>query len=459
MSSALGDLNGVVIVVLRLTCAHAYQDVAPCARCHRAESDAFRASPMGNSIGPPAAQPVGRITHGRSGSVITVEQREGQMVHRLSQGFTAEYPVGYQIGANRVGYTYLVQIGTYLFESPASWYRAHGWDLSPGYAFQPALDFDRLVDARCLFCHSDQPEFIGTEGHRFSGQPLNGIRCDRCHGLGEDHARRPSAGNIVNPAKLPAAARDSICEQCHLEGETRMLNPGKRWLDFRPGEPFEQVAVTYLAAQQGGASHAVSQSEQLARSKCLQASGGRLWCATCHNPHKQKTTAAEIRQVCRSCHPALSQAAHPAAQSDCVSCHMPRLMPVDIPHAANTDHSIPRRPHPLEDTASAAPDRLVPWREPPAPFRDRDLGLAEIILGDRQHSAALRESGTRLLGQLPVAPDEKDAKLLAAIGRRCPGKGRLGTCPRSGTPRRRACPRQWSGRIHPGHGSPPVGRP
>ena len=100
--------------------------------------------------------------------------------------------------------------------------------------------------------YSDQPEFIGTELPLFGIQPLNGIRCDRCHGLGEDHARRPSAGNIVNPAKLPAAARDSICEQCHLEGETRMLNPGKRWLDFRPGEPFEQVAVTYLAAQQGG---------------------------------------------------------------------------------------------------------------------------------------------------------------------------------------------------------------
>ena len=299
---------------------------------------------MGNSIAVPAVLPPGRIAHDLTGSVITVEQRGRPRIRLQGEGFTAEYPVAYQIGANRVGYTYLVEIGSYLFESPASWYRSHGWDLSPGYASQPELDFDRLVDARCLFCHSDRPEFTGAEGHRLSGAKLAAISCDRCHGPGEEHARHPSAGNIVNPVKLPPAARDSICEQCHLEGETRMLNPGKHWPDFQPGEPFEQVAVTYIGSRQGATAHAVSQSEQLARSKCLQASGGRLWCATCHNPHKQKTDAAEVRRVCVSCHATLSVAAHPASTADCVSCHMPRLTPDDIPHAANTDHSIPRRP-------------------------------------------------------------------------------------------------------------------
>ena len=238
---------------------------------------------------------------------------------------------------------------------------------------QPELDFDRLVDARCLFCHSDRPEFTGAEGHRFSGAQLAAISCDRCHGPGEEHARHPSAGNIVNPVKLPPAARDSICEQCHLEGETRMLNPGKRWLDFRPGEPFEQVAATYIGARQGATTHAVSQSEQLARSKCLPASGGRLWCATCHNPHRQKTDAAEVRRVCISCHATLSKAAHPSSTSECVSCHMPRLTPDDIPHAANTDHSIPRRPQPR--SKSATPLRIR-W----FPGASRRWGFAIAIL-------------------------------------------------------------------------------
>jgi Tetratricopeptide repeat len=370
---------------------------------------------MGNSIGLPAALPVGRITHELTGAVITIDRHNSQMIQRLAGDLTAAYPIAYQIGANRVGHTFLVQIGSYLFESPASWYRSHGWDFSPGYANEPELDFDRLVDARCLFCHSDRPEFSGAEGHRFSKGQLSAISCDRCHGPGEEHARHPSAANIVNPVKLTPTARDSICEQCHLEGMTRMLNPGKRWLDFQPGEVFEQVAVTYLGSRQGRTAHAVSQSEQLASSKCMTASGERLWCATCHNPHKQKTEATEVRVACVSCHPSLSKAAHPAPPSECVSCHMPRLTADDIPHAANTDHSIPRQPRRFDQAGNAAPDTLVPWREPPAEFRDRDLGLAEIIAGDRYRSAALHESGTRMLEQLPVTADEKDAKLLTAL--------------------------------------------
>jgi hypothetical protein len=370
---------------------------------------------MGNSIGPPVALPGGRITHELSGSVITVEQRDRQMVHLLAQRLTAEYPIAYQIGAGRVGYSYIVPIGSYFFESPASWYRSHGWDLSPGYVGLRDLDFDRRVDARCLFCHADRPEFTGAEGHRFSGHQLAAISCDRCHGPGDDHARHPSARNIVNPAKLAPAERNSICEQCHLEGETRVLNPGKSWLDFRPGEPFEQVAATYLGSQHGGTTHAVSQSEQLARSKCQTASGARLWCATCHNPHKQKTDPAEVRQACVSCHPTLSKAAHQGNPTECTSCHMPRLTPDDIPHSASTDHSIPRRPLPLSKAGNAAPDELIPWREPPAQFRDRDRALAEIIVGDKYQSAALRESGIRVLNRVPLTPEEKDAKLLTAL--------------------------------------------
>ncbi len=52
--------------------------------------------------------------------------------------------------------------------------------------------------------------------------------------------------NIVNPAKLPKRARDSVCEQCHLEGEVRILNPGRSWRDFQPGNNLEQTAAVYV---------------------------------------------------------------------------------------------------------------------------------------------------------------------------------------------------------------------
>ena len=35
------------------------------------------------------------------------------------------------------------------------------------------------------------------------------------------------------------AARASVCEQCHLVGETRVPNPGKAISDFRPGQTLE----------------------------------------------------------------------------------------------------------------------------------------------------------------------------------------------------------------------------
>jgi hypothetical protein len=352
-----------------------------------------------------------------SGSVITIEQRGRQMVHILAErGLTAEYPVAYQIGSGKIGYTYLVQIGSYLFESPASWYRSHGWDTSPGYGRMPELDFDRLVDSACLYCHADRAEFTGAEGRRFSGVQLTAIGCDRCHGPGDEHARHPSAKNIVNPANLPQAARNSICEQCHLEGEVRLLNPGKRWLDFRPGDSFEVTAVTYLASKNRGPAHAVSQAEQLALSKCVAGTGGRFWCATCHDPHKQTVDATQgVREVCVSCHPTLSKAAHPAGLTECVSCHMPRLAPDDIPHTASTDHRILRRPGPQGEAPTSGPDTLAPWREPPAQFRDRDLALADLMASVKYRSNALRDSGWKLLNGIALSRDENDATLLSAL--------------------------------------------
>jgi hypothetical protein len=291
------------------------EDRAPvCAKCHAKETAAYLKSPMGNSIAPPTPLAAGRVARKASKIEMSIEEREGRMIHSLTEnGLSAEYPIAYQIGAGKVGYTYIVRIGEYLFESPASWYRQHGWDLSPGYQRMPAVDFDRLIDSVCLFCHADNGKFLASDGRRFSGVKLEPIGCDRCHGPGEEHVRQPSAKNIVNPSKLARRARDSICEQCHLEGETRLLNPGKTWQDYHPGEELERTAVTYLFTENNQQVKAVAQVEQLALSRCVRESGGKLWCASCHKPH------------------AASKAAH-AGVTECISCHMPRLTSGDIPH-------------------------------------------------------------------------------------------------------------------------------
>ena len=173
------------------------------------------------------------------------------MFHVLAErGLTAEYEVAYQIGNGIKGRTYAVQVGHYLLESPLSWYAGSGWDVSPGFESLPLLDFDRPITANCLFCHAGRVKFDDADGRRLDvsgdGGRVQAITCERCHGDGAAHARRPSSRNIVNPAALSGAARDSVCEQCHLEGETRILNPGKSLDDYRPGEPLEQTLVTYL---------------------------------------------------------------------------------------------------------------------------------------------------------------------------------------------------------------------
>ena len=368
---------------------------------------------MGQSMVPPARLPPARVTHRLSQSVLTSEQRNGQMIHGLSErGLTAQYTVQYQIGGDFMGRTYLVPVGAYMFESPLTYFKRYGWDLSPGYSPMTTIDFDRGMDDTCLFCHVDSAKFADEDGRRLKSTRLEPLSCGRCHGVGDEHALHPSATNIVNPAKLPHAERDSTCEQCHLEGATRILNPGKRWDDVHPGEKTEATFSTYvLVGGNNAAVNAVNHVEQLRQSKCVKETGGRLWCGSCHNPHGEPVNrAAEIKAVCTSCHSTLSRDNHPAGLSECTSCHMPSAGTTDIPHAARTDHRILRKP---SEASVSEPSRVSVWRDPAPENRDRNLGLAEVFLGLTNRLPEVAEDGWRLLNAIPDA--KRDASVLSDL--------------------------------------------
>jgi predicted CXXCH cytochrome family protein len=389
-----------------------------CGVCHPKETARYLESAMGKSVGRPASLPSGRVIQAGSGSTISVEERGGQMVHRLTaRGLTAEYPIGYQIGAGKAGYSYVVEIGGYLLQSPASYFKRSGWDISPGYENVEFLEFDRVVKEACLFCHTDAARLYASKPQRSTSPILLPISCERCHGPSGDHVRKPSAKNIVNPAKLPPQARDSVCEQCHLEGEARILNPGKRFMDFRPGDDLEETLAVYIPTQNGRSVRAVSHAEQLAESWCARLSGGKLWCGTCHNPHGQTVDRSrEIRDICMTCHRALSKPAHVEGHLECASCHMPARAPKDISHTAVTDHRIRRQPG-REDEASAANiGTLVAWREPPAEFRQRDLGLASLQAASKHKLQSLGEAGVKLLASLPPSQQNEDPEVLTSLG-------------------------------------------
>ncbi|MEO8663551.1 MAG: tetratricopeptide repeat protein, partial [Bryobacteraceae bacterium] len=325
-------------------------------------------------------------------------------------------------GAN--AFSYVVRVGDYLFQSPISYYsKKKVWDVAPGYESDDNPDFTRPITVECLLCHSGRPLPVEGTLNRYQDPPFaaEGISCERCHGPVEEHLKRPSAATIINPKRLAPRARDSICEQCHLTGEARIPNPGRHISDFQPGQELEDVfSVFVYQSPVEGAIKVVSHAEQLALSRCALASAGRLSCGTCHNPHE--ASPPSYRAKCLECHAGRLAPAHQAASRDCISCHMQRQPTRDGGHTAFTDHRISRVPM-TRKTSTDAGLKLVPWQPPPASLATRNLGLANIVAGDREHNALLMDTGFRLLsGNDDLWKD--DHAVLTALGLVILRKGR-----------------------------------
>lgn len=388
-----------------------------CLPCHPQEVTRFRASPMGNSVSKRFELPDGAFEHPASGSRIRIYSSDGELHHELTErGLTADYPIAYAIGAGKVGQSFLVAVHNHLFQSPASYYTAREqWDVSPGYEKEKILDFNRSITSDCLFCHSNSGVKPGVVNE------LEPISCERCHGSAEAHLRNPVPGSIVNPAKLAGRQRDSVCEQCHLEGATAVLNPGKYWWDFKPGEPLESVEAHYVYRSNSGmapALAAVSQAEQLVLSRCYRESSGRLWCGSCHDPHGDPAAhEKQVKQTCLGCHQSAQlSTTHNASQQDCTGCHMPKRAATDIAHAAITDHLIAA--HPSQTKASFPARELTVWHEPAPSIVERDFGLANFYVAKRDGSSREFQTAFRLLAS--AHDDEAEAAsgyILLAAGK------------------------------------------
>ncbi|MGH9581958.1 MAG: hypothetical protein ACRD4O_03350, partial [Bryobacteraceae bacterium] len=325
----------------------------------------------------------------------------------------------YIIGSGSHAFGYLAQIGNHLFQSPIAYYTArHAWGMAPGYEGTTRPNFSRPVSLECLTCHSGRPRAVPNTLNSYLDPPIaeEGIQCERCHGDASRHLKNPVPGSILNPATLPVAARDSICEQCHLAGEVRVPNPGRNISDFRPGEPLEDVYSTYVFRRSPQASiKVISQSEELAMSACARNSGGRLWCGTCHNPHETPAhPAAYFRKRCLTCHAATLSAAHAAPGRNCIACHMPRRPASNGSHTAFTDHRISRRPG-VSASTGAAPPVLIAWRKPAPALRDRNLAIALVTAGLENRVPGQVIRGYRMLTAIEGSLSN-DASALTVLG-------------------------------------------
>lgn len=398
---------------------------SPCARCHPKEVAGYAATQMAHSLGPPRPEPPGAFLQAKSNSRYSVAWTQNRLVQRLERAdSTQEYQASFAIGSGAHAVGYLIQLKDHLFQSPFCYYPKRGWGLAPGYETQSNPDFSRPVTPACLFCHSGLARPKADTLNSYQEPPFahESITCERCHGPSEAHLRNPVPGSIVNPARLPDRARDSVCEQCHLIGEARRTNPGKQFSDFHAGQNLEDVFSVYvyegsLEPSSANPFKVISQSQELALSQCAQRSEGKLWCGTCHNPHAQPANPISyFRNRCLSCHGAALLRTHAKPNEDCIGCHMPKREVTDGAHTTFTDHRITRRTIPDFTTEVPVEDRkLVAWREPPTEFAKRNLGLADVEVGEKLRSKSLTLAGMQLLlACWSVFPD--DAAVLASIG-------------------------------------------
>lgn len=421
-----------------------YVDPAACNGCHSDIWQTYSQTGMGRSF--QRLRPGGRAYaastpyyHAASDRHYEMALRDGRYFQRRFQTDSAgaevnvlEKEAHFVMGSGSHARTFLhLSPSGKLSQLPLGWYAEGGgrWRMSPGYDRRNHDGFQRVIAYDCMFCHNGYPEVPAGQdlpGRRplYRGAIPEGIDCQRCHGPGsvhvqamtEDPDRADASSSIVNPARLPAARRDEVCFQCHLEPTSRPLpnilhKYGRGYFSYRPGQPLADYAIYFDHAPGTGwdgkfeINHA---AYRLRQSPCVTREGRPIGCTACHDPHQSSSSEAARRryaEVCSGCHSgplaALPSDARHRSGSDCVRCHMPQRRTDDVVHAVMTDHRIQAvapqgllRPKRERSAAAEAAYRgeVVLHYPPQLPARDGALygALAQTAQGSNVDAGAAR---------------------------------------------------------------------
>jgi len=231
----------------------------------------------------------------------------------------------------------------------------------PGSPRAVIRDFPKLTEAtnyqqNCAICHTSQLKLDAAAGSMQHANYLQpGIDCEMCHGPSAWHAKQMAkrAMNHSDPLEPPvdfrrATNRDAVrvCAQCHRQSTVREMGAGGEmnystkgnfipatWL--RPYDAFSRKAFY----KDGRFRETTFIVEAFTRSACYLR--GTAQCATCHSPHldnfENNQTSLKYwnnpNEMCLPCHSQYrgrvaehSRHAATSEASQCVSCHMPRIM-------------------------------------------------------------------------------------------------------------------------------------
>lgn len=226
----------------------------------------------------------------------------------------------------------------------------HAWQkMGPATSYQ----------AVCAVCHTSQ--LRNVKGGGFEADSLEfretGIGCEMCHGPSARHVASMKTGEEyektpldppVDFGKISSRNFVAICSQCHMQSAIRIPGPNGE-LNYSPSRVFfmRDASIPFGEFSRKGFykdgrfRQTTFIVEALQRSKCFQKS--QLSCGSCHDPHirdeASNLTALKFQgdpnKMCTNCHTqfqdrsTLAVHTHHAPESEasqCVSCHMPRIM-------------------------------------------------------------------------------------------------------------------------------------
>lgn len=359
---------------------------------------------------------------------VESERRDGAVL------FEAVHKLEYAIGSGENGISFAIRRGNYLFQAPLSYYaNTRQWDMSPGFE-DAGEGFGRPIHEACIVCHAGRPQAVANREGLYRDPPFAeaAIGCENCHGPGELHIAEKLRGvraipdtSIVNPARLPKRLAENICLQCHEAGDTRVLLPGKRQGDYRPGTPLIRTLAIFGLDSGSDRGDLLGHHGSMTSSRCFRASGGALSCLTCHNPHEQPSASAApeyFRAKCLGCHKdqdcrlGLEVRRRQKTPDNCIGCHMPKRPVERISHSVLTNHRIPVRPD-VAPAPSAGPSGLGVVNaypgEPPLPVITLMAAYGELMARDPSLEARYFD-----LLQAATRSDPNDPLVLAALGRK-----------------------------------------
>jgi predicted CXXCH cytochrome family protein len=402
-----------------------------CARCHQAIYASYEQTTMARDSGIATDGMItGNFAHADSGVDYRMFLRDGSAWMSYDRPATdqrgalhGERQSELYVGSGQHGRTYLYRESDRWYELPINYYtRQHTFGMAPAYDHVDRMPAPLPVDPNCLHCHATEVQPSLTKAvNAFRDLPFRqgGVGCSSCHGDATQHLATEGRAPVVNPTKLDPERRDSVCLQCHLEGDAVVYRPGRSLASFQPGERLSDTAIYFVrASQQGGGERATSQYEALLRSACKRASGDKLTCTTCHDPHSEPAPAQRVawfRARCLSCHNTPAMATHHVEQPDCAACHMPKRNTSDISHEQVSDHDIERVPRHTQMPAGIRLQdevELVPVGSPA--ITDRETGLAYAQLAQRGNRAAARIAYQLLSRAEPQYP--RDLELHLQLG-------------------------------------------